>query len=617
MPRSVSWKGASIYRPGAYTFHDLAGLRNLDLGAAAALIVVGEAAAGEPQASAALPVVHEYTNPMDMISAFQTGNLAEVARCAFGPALSGQNEDGISIKGVDVVYAIKTNQSAQASFVVQDGSAHNALTLKDKIWGLLGNGTNFTITTSGTGLILAFSRESAPLAGSQVSPVLVDTTVDFWFTIVTTAAHTGTTCTMAIGATTITLDSQVAGEDIVITTTGKTIAAICAEINSFAPITTACYAATPVAKHKDKLATYLDLLTATSIKAVTVKPMGSAYDIVTWINANSGYVSATWTAGYRPKAYTLTPLAGGTLGVSSETYIKEALKTARKLDARHIVFAYNADIATGSTPIELESAVAWFEEHLDQCNPILGRHERQGFACAQSTTKADLWTELSVRNSEWCAVSANEVYLEGPTGAKQWLGAHCAATMGAAILAGSPIATPLTQKYIKAYDFRCTATDFDPEDNLSFIAGITNGLLFLEKAGLGIRFAKGISTYKTEDNDGRILLDVVAGRLRTTKVLRDYIETPVVGHKGRGIATANQMRGRVIDAFQALADTNDPNFVLVAGTDDLGNPVAPYRNVVVRLDGAAVFVYAEVTYTQGIDWVFTDIRATLPSALAA
>jgi hypothetical protein len=50
MPQSVRFNGRSIYRPGTYTHIDLTGLANLDLGAAAAVVVVGEADAGQHQA---------------------------------------------------------------------------------------------------------------------------------------------------------------------------------------------------------------------------------------------------------------------------------------------------------------------------------------------------------------------------------------------------------------------------------------------------------------------------------------------------------------------------------------------------------------------------------------
>ena len=619
MPRNIRWRGTTIYRPGMYTYTDLSGLQNIDLGAAASILVIGEAAAGQPQATAASPVYHAFTNPDDMGSTFQSGNLADVARFAFTPAASGQNEDGVPIRGCDSVYAVKTNQSTQAVATLQDGSAHDAFSIADRIWGLQGNQNWWKVETSGTGVTLTLGRENAPNIGSQTSPVFGATDVDEWLSLTKTGNFAGSTLTVAFDGTSLVFDSSEVLEDLTVTVAGKTMQDIIQEINAKDAGSGSIYTAVLLrAARTNMLASYLDVLAAPlDVYAGTKKLAGVAYDMVEWVNANSVYVTATWIGGYEPQTSTLAYMAGGTLGYSTETTITEALKTAKKVNTRFLVMAYNEDVGSGSA-VSLSLIQEHASTHADQCNPIGGRCERQVFVCTDSITKAALWTELEAINSDWLAAVNHEISRENPSGVVAWMGTHCTATAAAAIMAGSPIGTPLTQKYVRGYDYRPVAADFDDTEETDFAMAITKGLLFLElEAGVGIRFAKGISTYKTSDNDGHIMLEVVEERLWFSRILRRNVESTFIGHKGKGIRSANAYRGLIISVLQALSDPNSPDFIFVSGTDAQGNEIPPYRNIVVWLSGDQLRLGGEVTFTQGINWALNEFTATLPTAQAS
>lgn len=622
MPRNVRWKGQTIYRPGAYTFTDMSGLTNLDLGAERAIGIIGEADAGKPQATTADPVYHVFTSAQQMIDTFQTGYLAEVSRFAFGPALDGQDEDGVPIGGCDRVYVIKTNQSAQAEYTIVDASANDALKIKDLIWGLKGNQTWLKIEASGTGIKITIGRENAPNTGSQDSSdsagVFADPGVDEWIQLGITGAFTGVSCTVAFDGTTLAFVSSVGAEDLAITCTDKTLQEIVQEIVSFAPITTAAYSATVLRADRSEISsTYLDQFIATNIFAADVSFFGVSYDMVTWLNSNSVYVEAEWLGGYVPDTLTTAYLVGGTQGESTEASIRAALRQFKKVNCRFLASAFSDATYGAAGAIALTSINGWITDSLNSRNPIGGKSEVQGFGCASSTTKALLWAEMANYNNEWFAVVIDQVFRETPTGRIGWMGAHCTAVAAAAIMAGSPIGTPLTQKYIRAYDTRPVATDFDPDEDTDFAAAINAGVMVVEHdPGVGIRFAKGISTYKTGDNDGHIMLEVVESRLWLHRLLRRNVERPFIGHKGRGVRTANQYKGRVIDVLRVVSNPNDPDVLLVAGTDAQGNDVPPYRNIVVRLSGDQLYADGEVTFTQGTNWALNEFRATLPSALA-
>jgi hypothetical protein len=597
----------------------MSGLANLDLGASASVVVVGEAGAGQHQALATTPVYSTFTDPQDMIDTFLDGNLADVATCLFRPALDGQKEGNSVIRGCDVVYAIKTNATTQASYTVQDGSSNNALTLKDRLWGLYGNNTWFTIDTSGTGFSLTIGRSVVPNVGSQTSGLFSITGTDEWVEFGITGAFTGASCTLNFDGTDLVFNSDIGTEDLTVTVGTKTMTEVINEVNAFAPITTAAYSATLLRPNRANVAaSYMDRTAAPlNVFAANVKLWGVSYDVVTWVNASSSYCQATWVGGYEPTTYTATFLTGGTTGVSTATTIQDAFKTAKKLNARVLCSAYN-DAVGAAGAIALATVNGYVTTHLNQCNPVGGRVERQGFGCVSSTTKANLWTELQVINNEWYSVTNNTMRREDPNGTIAWLGAHCVAACAAGIVAGSPAATPLTQKYIRAYDMATVTADFDDGVDLDFNTAIENGLLFLEPdPGVGFRFAKGITTYKTEDNDGYTMIEVVGARLRLHRLMRLNMERPFIGSKGRGTRSANAYRGRALKVLQAAANPESDDFILIDGTDSDGNAVPAYRNVRVTLTGDQIVLKADVTFTQGINWTFNEFRATLPSALAA
>jgi len=600
-------------------------LANLDIGIDAAIIVIGEADAGQPQANASNPVIHVFTDPQQMIDTFQTGNLAELARCAFDPALDGQDEDGVPIKGCSTVYAIKTNQSTQASHIVASvvGGGSTALTLTDRIYGLLGNSTYFSTGVADiTGFVVMIGRLVAPNVGVQVSPSFGVTSVDEWLQVGITAAFTGASCTLSFDGTDLVFNSNIAAEDLTVTCTGKTMAEIIQEINAFAPIAGASYLATLLrGTRTGVLATYMDRTAApVDIFAADKKLWGTSYDVCEWVNANSVYAAATWNGGYRPaNNYAVTYLAGGTTGLSTDAAFQAALKVARRLNARFLVNAFDDDMAiAGPAVIALETLNGYVATHANTCNPIGGRSERQVFCCSNDITKAALYTWMENFNNEFLQIFGDKVYREGPDGIIAWLGAHCTATMAAAIMAGSPIGTPLTQKYVKCYDFTPVAADFDAADETDFSNSILKGFIILESdPGTGTRFAKGVTTYKTEDNDGHMYPHVVEEVLWVHRMLRKNVERPFVGHKGRGVRTANAYKGRAIKVLMALSNVNDPDVCFVEGTDDQGNPVPPFRNVRVWLSGDQIYLSADVCYAEGITFIFNELRATLPTALAS
>lgn len=618
MPKSVRFKGTDLWRPGVVTYHNLDGLLNLDLGAEAAAVVIGEATAGEPQVNATNPVVHAFTNANDMIAYFQGGNLAEAARFLFDPAKAGQTEQGVPIRGCKTVYAIKVNQSSQGSYTINDGAAHDCVTFKGRIYGALDNQTWFKLGVSGTGLKLTAGRDVAPDIGEQVSATLFSVTgIDEWLSVTYTGV--AATATMAFDGTTFTTTTAGAVDDLSIAVAGLTVQDLIDTINATA---SGDYTATLLrADRADTLAAYIDRFTGVNIRAVVASQMGVAWDIVEWTNNNSAYMEATWVGGYEPQTYSKTYLAGGALGGTTEsvgtTRVSWALKVATALSPRFLVSCFNADVddeAAGTTTLDTINAA--FNLHATNTNVIGAPTERQVFITSDETTKAGAYTAISAFNNDFVACVIDELYRENELGVRAWMGTHCTACAVAAIMAGSPIATPLTHKYINAYNRRPVCTDFDPTDDTDFQNGISNGILFLESVpGSGIRVAKDITTHVSTDNDARRYLHIVEARIRHRVIMRRLLDGPFTGTKGKGQRTAQQILRKVQEAHRQMADTDDPDFILVEGSDEDGNVIPPYRQLQVSITGDQVYITGEITFVEGINWIISDIRATLPQAV--
>ncbi len=618
MSRAVRVFGTDVYRLGVITHHDLDGLTNLDLGSEASILAIGEATAGEPQATAATPVVHEFTDPADMIAYFVGGNLAEQARCLFDPAKAGQTSEGVRIQGAKVVYAIKVNQSTQASFTVNDGAAHNAVTFKDRLWGAKGNQTWFKLEVSGTGLQLTCGRDVAPSIGEHDGDQTFSITgVDEWISV--TYSGAAATATMTFDGTTFTTTTAAGLDDLSIVATGKTTQELVDLINA---AVSGDYTAVLLRPDRaDTLSTYLDQFTAVNIKNPVIgKAEGSAWDIVEWCNSNSPYVEATWVAGYEPQVYTKTYLAGGALGGTTEAAptirISDALKVASRFAPRVVVSGFNGDVADEAAGTTVLSTINdAFAVHAAKCNGVGVPCERQVIIANNDVTKAAAYAAVSAFNEDYLACVVHEVYREDENNTREWLGAHCAAAMAGAMIVGSPVATPLSHRYIKASDIRPVCVDFDPATNLDYKNAVKNGLLFLETIpGSGYRWAKGISTYVATDNDARTALETVEARIRHKVIMRRALEN-FIGAKGKGAVSANEVREVILDAHHALADLTSPDFILVPGTDENGDYLPAYRSIVVTLSGNIVYVRGEVTFTTGINWIINDFTATLPFAV--
>jgi hypothetical protein len=132
MAINVSFNGATIYKPGAYsrTQVDLSG--NVPLGAAGLIAIFGEADAGAP-GSAETNIADNYYTADRLVEArnkYRSGPIVDALNFLFSPAADGAIPNGASI-----VWVYKTNASVRASLALSGSYG----TIRSSEWGVGGN----------------------------------------------------------------------------------------------------------------------------------------------------------------------------------------------------------------------------------------------------------------------------------------------------------------------------------------------------------------------------------------------------------------------------------------------------------------------------------------------
>ena len=132
MAINVSFNGATIYKPGAYsqTTIDLGG--NVPLGPAGLIAIFGESDSGTPGASET-DISSNYFTADNLIAArnkYRSGPIIDALNFLFSPA-----SDGSIPSGAQAVWVYKTNASVRASLAL----AGSYGTIRAKEWGVGGN----------------------------------------------------------------------------------------------------------------------------------------------------------------------------------------------------------------------------------------------------------------------------------------------------------------------------------------------------------------------------------------------------------------------------------------------------------------------------------------------
>lgn len=226
MAISVSFNGATIYKPGSYSKSsiDLAG--NVPLGPAGLVAIFGESAAGTPGA-----------NEVDISQNFYTADRLSEARAKYrsGPIIDALSflfspaSDGAIPNGAQTVWIYKTNASVRASQTL----ANSYGTIRSLEWGVGGNQITYKniLANAGqaqsTGVVMAFDAAVLSLGGgTPVSgSVLATGATGLYFDVASTSTNyrvwyqTGTETAPTASGRTLVMVAVLAGDSATVVAT--------------------------------------------------------------------------------------------------------------------------------------------------------------------------------------------------------------------------------------------------------------------------------------------------------------------------------------------------------------------------------------------------------------
>jgi hypothetical protein len=167
MAINVSFNGATIFKPGAYSRTDIDLGGGLPVGPAGLIAVIGEADAGKPGAEEINIANNRFSGDqlIQIRDKYRSGPIVDSAAFLFAPAA-----DAAVPSGAQTVWFYKTNNSTQASLAL----ANSYGTVKAQEWGVGGNRMTYKSVVVG--------ETPASVSGSAFdeTAVLVGETWDFY-----------------------------------------------------------------------------------------------------------------------------------------------------------------------------------------------------------------------------------------------------------------------------------------------------------------------------------------------------------------------------------------------------------------------------------------------------
>lgn len=597
MAINVSFNGATIFKPGAYskTTIDLGG--GFPLSPTGIVAIFGEADAGAP-GSAETNIANNVFGP-DQLSQIRDkygkGNLVDACNFLFSPGA-----DGAIPSGAQAIYIYKTNASVRAQLAL----ASSYGTVRANEWAVGGNRITLKITGSGATRTITLSQKRDNLVESAIvggNTVITATNA----TVGSTVTISATTVALFDGTNTVTLlKSQY-----------NSVADLAADIGLQAGWTAV------VATGIDPRLSVSILDQVSALSAVAGAAIKKDAQEVQDFFAQSQIASLLTPAALGlPTALAETFLAGGALGASTSAEMVAALAKFEKIRVNSIVPLFSRDATADISDALTDTASTYtidgihqaVKTHLSLMSTTKKKSERQGylsFKGSYSDSKAKVMSLAFAR----CQMNIQDIRNIDAQGNIKWFQPWAGAAQLAGARGGSPIGNPMTFKYFNMSGIRQTAQaistpeqdiviGFDPDTQYddAILAGIT----FWEALQTGgFRLVVDNTTYGRDGNwvynRGNVLYaaDVLAYDFR------NQLENIYVGLKNTVSAA------EIKSTCEAILSTYLAQGITVS-TSDAKNG---FKSLVVQINGNTVNVSVVVKLVEGIDFVLADIslqRAT-------
>jgi hypothetical protein len=597
MAINVSFNGATIYKPGAYskTEIDLGG--GFPLSPTGIVAIFGEADAGAP-GSAELNIANNVFSPdqLPQIRAkYRSGNIVDACNFLFAPGA-----DGAIPGGAQAVYIYKTNASVRASLAL----AASYGTVRAREWGVGGNRITLKIVGAGTTRTITLNNKR-------------DTIVE----TATVGGNTVITATNATVGSTVTIDDT----KIALFDGTNTVELLKSTYNSVADLVSdialvSGWTATLGTGIDPRLQlSVLDHVTSlTAVGGAALKM--DAYEVQQFFAASQIAELVSPADVGLPAALSETFLAGGLLGATGTADITNALSKFEKIRVNSVVPLFSRDASDDSADNLTDASSAYtiagihqaVKTHLSLMATTKKKSERQGYLSIKDTYANVKATAMNLAFSR-VQLTIQDIRNINAQGVIKWFQPWAGAALLAGARGGSPIGNPMTFKYFNMSGIRHTAQamstaeqdiviEFDPDTQ--YDDAIQAGITFWEAPQTGgYRLVVDNTTYGKDGNwvynRGHVqyAADIVAFDFRS------QLENIYVGLKNTVSAA------EIKSTCEAILATYLAQGITVS-TSDAKNG---FKQLVVQMNGNVVNVSVVVKLVEGIDFVLADItlqRAT-------
>lgn len=600
MAINVSFNGATIYKPGAYskTSIDLGG--GFPLSPTGIVAIFGEADAGAP-GSAETNIANNVFSP-DQIAQirakYRGGNIVDACNFLFAPGA-----DGAIPGGAQAVYIYKTNSSVRASLVL--ASAYG--TVRANEWGIGGNRITMKITGAST---------TRTLTLSQKRDTVVETATVGGNTVITaTNASIGSTVT--VSTTAISLFDGTSTKTL-LKSEYNSVADLAADIG----LQTGWTAVMGSGVDPRLSVKVLDNVTSIAATAGAAIKM-DAYEVQQFFAASqiASLVSPAMTG--LPIALAETFLAAGAKGATSSADVTNALSKFEKIRVNSVIPLFSRDATADIADHMTETASSYtvdgihqaVKTHLSLMSTTKKKSERQGYLSLKDTY-ANCKTKAMAAAFARIQLAIQDIRNVDASGVIKWFQPWAGACQIAGARGGSSVGNPMTFKYFNMSGIRHTAqamstaeqdivTDFDPD--IQYDDAISAGLTFWEAPQTGgFRMVVDNTTYGKDGNwvynRGHVqyAADVIAFDFRS------QMENIYVGLKTTVSAA------EIKSTCEAILTTYLAQGITVS-TSDAKNG---FKQLVVQMNGNTVNIAVTVKLVEGIDFVLADITLSRQSQTA-
>ena len=595
MAINVSFNGATIYKPGAYskTTIDLGG--GFPLSPTGLVAIFGEADAGAPGASE-VNIANNVFSPdqLPQIRAkYKSGNIVDACNFLFAPG-----SDGAIPGGAQAVYIYKTNASVRANLDLEDYA-----TVRAKEYGTGGNRITVKITGSGATRTITLSQkrdllvESATVGGNTVL----------------TLTNPSAGSTVSIDDTKISLYNGVSTKDLM-KSAYNSIADLAADISLVPGWTAVLGAVDP------RLSVYvLDQVTAISAVAGAVVNK-DAYEVQEFFAASQIADLVDPVMSGLPDAIGESFLVDGALGATSTAEITNALSKFEKIRVNSIVPLFSrdatSDAADGMTDVGSTYTIAGIHQsvktHLSLMATTKKKSERQGYLSLKDTYANCKSTAMNLAAAR-CQLAIQDTKNVDAQGVIKWFQPWAGAALIAGARGGSPIGNPMTFKYFNMSGIRQTSQSMTtPEQNIvvgfdpdtQYDDAIQSGITFWENPQTGgYRLVVDNTTYGRDGNWVYNRANVLYAADVLAYDFRSQLENIYVGLKNTVSAA------EIKSTCESILNTYLTQGITVSTADAKSG----FKQLVVQINGNTVNVSVVVKLVEGIDFVLADItlqRAT-------